>query len=1783
MTDKKQNVDLVEQAVAEGGAYEVIRQRLTEQGRNLKQLATDINSARQEEFGSTDVNVLGRLRLRTENNCQAKDLVIVGEYVLFGYNVFIGLKKETRVEDVLSLYKLTENDGQYELKSVAIEDSFLSDARFQSDFNELYSYYKDTALSQLVFKDSKLLASFQIGDKLSDIRVFRWEVSADGQRIDYIDNRGERDLRLPATHDFEWIECRRDDVIDGRYSHINILDTLFVDCLRGDITIKVENNTNSGKGIYSEPVQESNQSLDDAEFYYADLNQIILLKVKPYQEDNFRYLVYNRNNQSITRIDAIGDACQILPEDHGIIFPGGYYLTTGEYKTFDDSLDDLVYKRTLRSPNGEDVLYIFYQPMTNIVALYPYNMIDKSLQNPIFGHGYGFYDDGRMIIFYAEDEPTRVHPIQIWQTPYFSEVFASAQPASNTFYGKIGNSELVRGISELFSISKSIMTDDVSAEHYHDLSKQTSKIFDSYFWLDSDELSAVTKLLNAIGETAESVIDEYEKVESIRKQSSKALNDSVAHQQEITRRIEPDSWHSPQEFVDALNTIRQHRGHLLTIREYRYIDTQKIDELDKEITQVEESLNIKTVEFLASDDALSSYYKQLDKVANESVKCKTNSELKPHLESLTSMSEGLDLISEMMASLKVDDATLQTKIVDAVSELYGKLNQQRAQLEYQRKSFGSAEATAQFAARLKLLNQSIHNALGLATTPEKCDEQVSRLLVQLEELEGEFSEFDEFIADIVSKREEIFETFEEHKQTLVEARQRKAQSLSDAASRILKSIDKRVKRFNEQDELNAFFAADGLVNKIRDIIEQLTELDDTVKADDLGARLKGIKDQSLRALRDKSDLFEEGGNVIKLGPRHKFSVNTQELDLTILPRDEQLYVRLTGTDYSEPLNSDELDELKDYWHLLVPSETDSLYRSEYLAYRILLAAKNNQSELDWHKLTAAAADKKELNQLVANFASPRYRDGYEKGIHDHDAALILEKLVPAYELADVFKFSPLSRGLASIYWANHQQGERQKLWVQQAKNALKMEKIFSDTGAKALLVAEVNAVLSEFSSEQQINVDELSVASASEYLVEELGQEKPSFATTKYARRLCDEFKTHLDTHSVWRDYQKSLDDLRGQVGQRWKIAEKWITAFVDSQNKPEYKSFIGEAIGILNAEQRISRSDREADIQFEVSGLLGTHSRVNDRKLSIQLDEFLKANQYHEQVVIPGYEQFLETRHKVIGEQRDFLRLDEFKAKPLSSFVRNKLINDVYLSIIGDNLAKQIGTVGDKKRTDLMGLLLMISPPGYGKTTLMEYVADRLGLIFMKINCPVIGHAVTSVDPKQADNSAAAQELEKLNLALEMGNNVMLYLDDIQHTNSEFLQKFISLCDGTRRIEGVWQGRTKTYDMRGKKFCVVMAGNPYTEHGEAFQIPDMLANRADIYNLGDVLSGKEDVFAMSYIENSLTSNPVLAPIANRDMQDVYKFIEMAKGVTVPTTDLSHQYSGAEVKEIVSVLEKMLRVQEVVWAVNRQYIAASAQDDKYRTEPTFKLQGSYRNMNKMAEKVSAIMTDDELIRLVDDHYQGESQLLTTGTEANLLKLAEIRDCMTEEQKARWKQIKSDFMRNKAMGGDDADTGAKIVVQLNDLVSSINDWRSASNEDAKVDDAKPIVESGMVKAIENLGEQIQAVLAKQNETSLQPSTDDKGLEKLADSLKSTFQPLIRIMDGKLDLDLGTHHKMSEINQKLDQIAKISGTVRVKKDRGLFGDAKPLEPIKKKTRKKTVNSAKKPTSKPEDKKE
>ncbi|HXV65506.1 MAG TPA: DNA repair ATPase, partial [Vicinamibacteria bacterium] len=429
-----QSVTEATQGGLERGTYEIVRDRLLAQGKTLGEKAESLNRKRLDLFGGAELAVLGNERIRTENNCIPRDIKGVGNNLLFGYNVFIGLKRQTRVEDVFSLHHFERTDRGFSFRQIEPDspDFFLSHPKFVEDFHELYAYYKNARLLQLRRLDERLLAVFQIGEKLEDIRVFRWAV--DDSKVVYIDNRGERDHVFPPTHDFEWTPTTRENYVSGRHPHVNILDEVFVETIAGDLTVKIENNTEDGKGIYREPVLDADQSLDDAQILYAKLGTLIVMKVLPYREHEWRHLVFNTRTKRVDRIDAIGQACVQLPEDHGIIFPGGYYLKSGETKTFDRQIEKMEFLKRIRSPNGEDVLYCFHERGSGRSILLPYNLIRKEVDNPLGCHGFSLYPDGTLVIFRGEsDEPKRVHRMQVWRTPFMSDEHVKTKPPTGSF------------------------------------------------------------------------------------------------------------------------------------------------------------------------------------------------------------------------------------------------------------------------------------------------------------------------------------------------------------------------------------------------------------------------------------------------------------------------------------------------------------------------------------------------------------------------------------------------------------------------------------------------------------------------------------------------------------------------------------------------------------------------------------------------------------------------------------------------------------------------------------------------------------------------------------------------------------------------------------------------------------------------------------------------------------------------------------------------------------------------------------------------------------------------------------------------------------------------------------------------------------------------------------------------------------------------------------------------------------------------------------------------------
>ncbi|MGV3485595.1 MAG: DNA repair ATPase, partial [Planctomycetaceae bacterium] len=1410
-----------------GGTYDILRNRLRDGAEDLRRRLAALNTERTGVFGNIETKLLATERVTTEHNCSPRDLVAVGERFLFGYNVQFGLKTETHLADVFSLYRL----GGLQFHNEPVTD-FLNDPRFTTDFTALYRFYKNTTFSRFFTNGPFVYMVFQVGKTSADIKTFKWRVA--GQTLEYIDNRSEHEVTNPPQHEFQWRRTSREQHHYGKHPHISIEDRLFVETVGGDLTIKVENNTETGEGIYAEPVDQPDQTLDDAEIYYASLGNLVLLKIRPYQETKFRFVLFNAKLHSAMRLDEIEQACVMLPDDQGIIFPGGYYLQTGEFKRFDHGLRDMIYERTLPASNGEDYLYLFTNRDSGTFIQLRYNLIRQTVETPLITSGQTFFPNGEMVCFKAQEEPQKHHAVQIWQTPFTGPDYVP-QSDSDSLLFKIGNKDLVRGMAECSEILQLIDKDDNYDGLYVDLVKRASDILDSYFWITKDETQRLDQPLTAIRDTASAAVEEFEKVVRLRRDTqarTAAVKESV---ESLGKEIERTRFETIDEFVAALSKLREQRGHAIGLRELRYVDLSLVESLEQATAERSDRLSRRCVDFLATPGALDPYRSRVEKANSQIASIERVAQGKDLQKAIDEAGLQLEMLTETVSNLKIDDATKRTEIIDAISDVFSSLNRVRSSLKARTSELMGSEGRAEFASQLKLLEQTVSGYLDVCDAPEKCDGYLTRVMIQLEELEGRFAEFDEFITKLAQRREEIYNAFESRKVQLVEARNRRAETLANSASRILRGIHTKASSLKSVDEILAYFASDLMVEKVRGIVDQLRSLDDAVRVEEIQSRLKTTREEVIRQLKDKQELYEDAGDTIRLG-RHKFAINHQPLDLTTVIRDEQLCLHLTGTQFFEPLADPALLDARDLWHQEWISENPDIYRGEYLAFDLFR---------DWQRMPREqrppAIDTAWVQRQIGN----RYSEGYAKGVHDHDAAVILTSLINLETHLGLLRHQPVVRTAATLWWNRLiTKATRTALanWIggfaplartfPQAKPA----KEFRDRLAER--VAEQNDLLALFGGD-----DAVSPVSIADYLFEMLVSPQATPAYSQQAVTLYETFNSSLtaaDRKSWVTDVLKANE---ARPLEAFVLARNWADAFIGAH--ADRGSSIDPAAGYRDELALLVFQNGATDGHVmagaagaKIEGLIGSHPRIAGGSIVVHYHDLVqRLTRYHREVV-PRFLKLGETKHRLLEAARRDMRLEEFRPRVLTSFVRNRLIDEVYLPMIGDNLAKQMGSAGEGKRTDRMGLLLLISPPGYGKTTLMEYVANRLGVVFMKINGPAIGHGVTSLDPAEAPNAAAREEIERLNLALEMGDNLMLYLDDIQHTHPELLQKFISLCDATRKIEGVRNGRTRTFDLRGRRVAVVMAGNPYTESGERFQIPDMLSNRADVYNLGEMIGG---------------------------------------------------------------------------------------------------------------------------------------------------------------------------------------------------------------------------------------------------------------------------------------------------------------------------------------------------------
>src|SRR5699024_1161180 len=136
------------------------------------------------------------------------------------------------------------------------------------------------------------------------------------------------------------------------------------------------------------------------------------------------------------------------------------------------------------------------------------------------------------------------------------------------------------------------------------------------------------------------------------------------------------------DYVEQLSALVRQMGRMVGMEDKRYVDKVILEALQIQLEAAESELAEMTVVFLSGYKALSSYEDILAEVSERLNTAETNSELKPVLEKIDETAQGLDLLTELLGTLDVADATVRTQIIDDISTIYSSLNQSKAKLNH---------------------------------------------------------------------------------------------------------------------------------------------------------------------------------------------------------------------------------------------------------------------------------------------------------------------------------------------------------------------------------------------------------------------------------------------------------------------------------------------------------------------------------------------------------------------------------------------------------------------------------------------------------------------------------------------------------------------------------------------------------------------------------------------------------------------------------------------------------------------------------------------------------------------------------------------------------------------------------------------------------------------------------------------------------------------------------------------------------------------------------------------
>ena len=222
------------------------------------------------------------------------------------------------------------------------------------------------------------------------------------------------------------------------------------------------------------------------------------------------------------------------------------------------------------------------------------------------------------------------------------------------------------------------------------------------------------------------------------------------------------------------------------------------------------------------------------------------------------------------------------------------------------------------------------------------------------------------------------------------------------------------------------------------------------------------------------------------------------------------------------------------------------------------AEESGKTELD--SLNEAVKNNKIID-VVRKAAEPRYQEGYDKGVHDADAALILTSLLSLRESIGFLAYPALERRLAVFFIsAGLDSNERSDL-VHRCHNLYLMEETFGASKLRQQLVEEIAAILDCYIGQQDWLSCDTTLSAT--YLIQESALTEQKFIVKEDSLELARQLKTQLKHKSLEKQIAGALSGC-STLEQKYQLHLAWLQSFVNHQEINAHRDVLIEASMLL-------------------------------------------------------------------------------------------------------------------------------------------------------------------------------------------------------------------------------------------------------------------------------------------------------------------------------------------------------------------------------------------------------------------------------------------------------------------------------------------------------------------------------------------------------------------------------------------------------------------------------------------